>query len=126
MLIQLSFYQSPYKSGSVPREPFMSEYMEASIPMLSRDPGHMGELGTKGAESQVIAAVKEFAAQSDGTANKGNSSTSETDMFPEGFERKVHFEGFSTETGGASSISSEHRPIEGQEISCSSNQPGTI
>ena len=30
----------------------MSDYMEASIPMHYRDSGHMGELGTKGAESQ--------------------------------------------------------------------------
>ena len=32
----------------------MSDNMEASIPMHYRDSGHMGDLGTKGAESQIV------------------------------------------------------------------------
>ena len=43
--------------------------MKASIPMHCGDPSYMGDSETTGAESQVIAAVEEFAAQSDGTAN---------------------------------------------------------
>ena len=114
----------------------MSDYMEASIPMHYRDSGHMGDVGTKGAESQVIslrghpsqvtAAVDKSAAYACMAAKIGNSSTSEISKDSERPDRKVHFEGFSTETVGHASSTSEYRSNEGHEISADSDQSGTI
>ena len=103
----------------------MSEYLEANIPIHLREPGYMGDKETKGAEPQVISR-RESAVHMNETAKIGNSSTSETSKDSERSERKVHFEGFSTEIVGHASSTSEYRSNEGHEISADSDQSGTI